>query len=67
MLNLMDTYGGGMASVFIATIEITALMWGYGKFPANYRIQVTLSNAYTNVVAKCWRVDVFSTFISTIQ
>ncbi|GBM53992.1 Sodium- and chloride-dependent glycine transporter 2 [Araneus ventricosus] len=30
VLNLMDTYGGGMASIFIATIELTALMWGYG-------------------------------------
>ncbi|GIY38113.1 sodium- and chloride-dependent glycine transporter 2 [Caerostris darwini] len=30
ILNLMDTYGGGVASMFIATIEISALMWGYG-------------------------------------
>ncbi|GIY74585.1 sodium- and chloride-dependent glycine transporter 2, partial [Caerostris extrusa] len=27
ILNLMDTYGGGVASLFIATIEIIALMW----------------------------------------
>ncbi|GFQ81893.1 sodium-dependent nutrient amino acid transporter 1, partial [Trichonephila clavata] len=30
VLNLMDTYGGGFASIFIATVEATALMWGYG-------------------------------------
>lgn len=50
MLNLMDTYGGGMASVFIATIEITALMWGYGKFSVNYSYLVMLSIVYTNSV-----------------
>ncbi|GFU44349.1 sodium- and chloride-dependent glycine transporter 2, partial [Nephila pilipes] len=30
VLNLMDTYGGGFASIFIATVEATAIMWGYG-------------------------------------
>ncbi|XP_042895111.1 sodium- and chloride-dependent glycine transporter 2 isoform X2 [Parasteatoda tepidariorum] len=30
VLNLMDTYAGGYAGIFIATIEISALMWGYG-------------------------------------
>ncbi|XP_054717827.1 sodium- and chloride-dependent glycine transporter 2-like [Uloborus diversus] len=30
VLNLMDRYGGGYAGIFVATFEISFIMWGYG-------------------------------------
>ncbi|KAG8196554.1 hypothetical protein JTE90_003568 [Oedothorax gibbosus] len=75
VLNLMDTYSGGMTCVFVATFEITALMWGYGAERFADDIEFMLGfrpNIYWRLCWKyispivLWFVLIYSLFTHTI-